>query len=81
MPIECRSTTYFIGDPDILSKTCNTGHLRWELAIYFISKGCQSLLISECDGLSRELNPDAGLDVSQEVSIDFSQEHSQFHFR
>jgi hypothetical protein len=22
MPIECRSTTYFIGDPDILSKTC-----------------------------------------------------------
>jgi hypothetical protein len=23
MPIECRSTTYFIGDPDILSKTCN----------------------------------------------------------
>jgi hypothetical protein len=24
MPIECRSTTYFIGDPDILSKTCNT---------------------------------------------------------
>jgi hypothetical protein len=24
MPIECRSTTYFIGDPDILSKTCKT---------------------------------------------------------
>jgi hypothetical protein len=23
MPIECRPTTYFIGDPDILSKTCN----------------------------------------------------------
>jgi hypothetical protein len=23
MPIECRSTTYFIGDPDILSKTCS----------------------------------------------------------
>jgi hypothetical protein len=22
MPIECRPTTYFIGDPDILSKTC-----------------------------------------------------------
>jgi hypothetical protein len=22
MPIKCRSTTYFIGDPDILSKTC-----------------------------------------------------------
>jgi hypothetical protein len=26
MPIECRSTTYFIGDPDILSKTCNAQH-------------------------------------------------------
>jgi hypothetical protein len=28
MPIECRSTTYFTGDPDILSKTCNLAALK-----------------------------------------------------
>jgi hypothetical protein len=33
MPIECRSTTYFIGDPDILSKTCKNERTNERTAV------------------------------------------------
>jgi hypothetical protein len=67
-PLAC-SLTKFV---DVSSSLGGAGHLWGELVVDFIAKGCQSLLVSERDGLPCEFNPDAGLDVCQEVSIDLS---------
>jgi hypothetical protein len=76
LPSAC-SLTKFV---DVSSGLGGAGHLRGGLAVNFVPKGCLRLLVSERDGLSCEFNPDAGLDMCQEVSIDLSQERPKFHF-
>jgi hypothetical protein len=57
MPIECRPTTYFIGDPDILSKTCNadteerTQEQEDIPQVIEITEGSQASSLSALDGL------------------------------